>query len=132
MKTVASFGRFFVIAAPFVFVATLLTIWMGARIFKITGFKTDEEKCQGAEQVSQFDEKEGIYSKSFFIFSSAMTVLFVLTIAFASMLPGLNKLGMAYVALLFAGIMMLRYKSEASQFYKNIDCFLSRSSSSFF
>ena len=116
-----SFGRFFVIAAPFVFVATLITIWMGARVFKITGFKTDEEKRQGAEQVSQFDENEGIYSQGFFIFSSAMTILFVLTIAFASMLPGLNKLGMAYVALFFAGVMMLRYKSEASQFYKNID-----------
>lgn len=116
-----SFGRFFVIAAPFVFVATLLTIWLGARLFKISGFSSEEERLKGIEQVSQFNETEGIYSQGFFIFSSIMTILFVITIAFASMLPGLNKLGMAYVALLFAGVMMLKYKAEASQFYKNID-----------
>ncbi len=116
-----SFGRFFIIAAPFVCIATVLTIWMGAKMFKIIGFSSDEEKLEGERQVSQFNESEGIHSQGFFIFSSVMTILFVLTIAFASMLPGLNKLGMAYVALLFAGIMLIRYKSEASQFYKNID-----------
>ena len=116
-----SFGRFFVIAAPFVCVATIITIWLGAKRFGITGFNSEEEKSHGIELVKDFDENEGIESNGFFIFSTAMTICFVLTIALASMLPGLNKLGMAYVALLFAGIMLLRYKSEASQFYKTVD-----------
>lgn len=116
-----SFGKFFVIAAPFVAVTTVITIWLGARIFKIEGFKNGEEKIEGELLVSQFDESEGIHSRGFFIFATVMTLLFVVTIAFASVVPGLNKLGMAYVALLFAGIMLVRYKSEASTFYKAID-----------
>lgn len=116
-----SFGRFFIIAAPFVFITTILTIWLGSQMFQIKGFASEEESKAGEQLVSQFDESEGIHSRGFFIFATIMTLMFVLTIAFASMIPGLNKLGMAYVALLFAGIMLVRYKSEASTFYKAID-----------
>ena len=116
-----SFGRFFVVAAPFVIVTSALTIWLGARIFKIQGFQGEREAEEGAALVSQFNESEGIESKGFFIFSSMMTLAFVLTIAFVSALPHLSKLGMAYVALLFAGIMLIRFKSNASQFYRVID-----------
>ena len=116
-----SFGRFFVVAAPFVVVATILTIWMGAKLFKIESFADEREAEEGEALVAQFNESEGIESKSFFIFSSAMTILFVLTIAFVSAIPNLNKLGMAYVALFFAGVMLIKFKSSASQFYKAVD-----------
>jgi Na+/H+ antiporter NhaD/arsenite permease-like protein len=116
-----SFGRFFIVAAPFVIVATVITIWIGAHRFKILSFITEEERREGRALVEQFDENEGIDSRGFFIFSSVMTILFILTIAMTSMLPGLSKLGMAYVALAFAGIMLLRFKSEASRFYEGID-----------
>ncbi len=116
-----SFGRFFVIAAPFVLVTTAVTLWLGAKMFKITGFESEHQEVEGRRLVAQFDESEGIESRGFFIFSSVMTICFVFTIALASMIPGLNKLGMAYVALLFAGIMMLKFKSSASEFYKSID-----------
>ena len=39
-----SFVRFFYVAAPYVVVATAATIWMGAKVFGVTGLKTDEER----------------------------------------------------------------------------------------
>ena len=50
-----------------------------------------------------------------------MLVLFILTIATTSVLPYISKLEMGFVALAFAGIMLLRYKSTADQFYKALD-----------
>lgn len=116
-----SFGHFFVIAAPFVLLTTIVTLWLAAKVFEIKSFDTQEQEAEGLRLVSLFDESEGIASRGFFIFSTAMTVCFILCIALASMIPGLNKLGMAYVALLFAGLMLIKFKSEASALYKAID-----------
>jgi Na+/H+ antiporter NhaD/arsenite permease-like protein len=116
-----SFGRFFIIASPFVLVATIATLWFGARQFKIEGLKTDDEKLENEALVNQFDENEGIQSKTYFIFSAVMTALVVLVIATTSMISGLNQLGMSFVALSFAGIMLIRYKSETHRFYSAID-----------
>ena len=71
--------------------------------------------------MSGFDETDGIDSKGFFWFSAAMTVLFVLTIATTSVLPYISALGMGFVALAFAGIMLIRYKSEVDAFYQSTD-----------
>ena len=46
---------------------------------------------------------------------------FIGTIATTSVLPFINELGMGYVALTFAVIMLVRYKSEADRFYQAID-----------
>lgn len=116
-----SFAQFFFVAAPFVLLSATITIWIGARLFNIKGFLNEGEAEEGKRLVESFDENEGVKSRAFFIFSSVMTLLFVLTIAFASALPGINKLGMAYVALLFAGIMLLKYRSDVGQFYRVVD-----------
>ena len=116
-----SFVRFFVVSAPFVVVATIATIWMGAKVFNITGLKTDEERKEAAELVAGFDENDGIESKSFFWFGAIMLVLFIITIATTSVLPYIQDLEMGFVALSFAGIMLLKYKSTADQFYKALD-----------
>ena len=71
--------------------------------------------------VAGFDENDGIESKSFFWFGAIMLVLFILTIATTSVLPVIQDLGMSYVALAFAGIMLLKYKSTADQFYRALD-----------
>ena len=116
-----SFGRFFVCAAPYVVVATAATIFMGAKVFKITGLKTEEERKEATELVSGFDENDGIESNSFFWFGAIMLVLFIATIATTSVLPYIKDLQMGFVALAFAGIMLLRYKASADQFYKALD-----------
>lgn len=116
-----SFVKFFVCAAPYVCVATVATIYMGAKVFSITGLKTDEERAEAAELVSGFDENDGIESNSFFWFGAIMLVLFIATIATTSVLPYIQNLQMGFVAMSFAGIMLLRYKSTADQFYKALD-----------
>lgn len=116
-----SFGRFFVVAAPYVFVATIVTIIYGAKVFGIKRLGSAEERAEAAELVAGFDENDGIESPSFFWFGVVMLGLFIATIATTSVLPYISDLGMGFVALSFAGIMLLRFKSSADQMYKALD-----------
>lgn len=116
-----SFVSFFLVAAPFVTVATLITLLMGAKVFAIEGLKTDDEKETALALVSEFDENDGIKSQRFFIFGAVMTGLFILTIATTSVLPVIKDLGMGFVALSFAGIMLIPYKSTVDRFYQALD-----------
>jgi Na+/H+ antiporter NhaD/arsenite permease-like protein len=116
-----SFARFFQCSAPFVLAATAVTIALGAWTFGIRRLQTAEERSQAAELVSGFDETDGIESMSFFWFGAIMLVLFIATIATTSYLPYISELQMGFVALAFSGVMLLRYKSTADQFYKALD-----------
>lgn len=116
-----SFVSFFLKAAPYVAVATCATIFMGAKIFKIKPLKTEEEKAEAAHLIQGFNENDGIESKGFFWFSVVVLIAFILTIATTSILPVVKDLGMGFVALAFATLMLIRYKAEADKFYKAID-----------
>jgi len=116
-----SFVSFFVRASPFVAVATVVTILMGARIFGIRGLTDEAERAESLRLVSGFDENDGIESQPFFWFSAAMLVLFIIAIATTSVMPFVSELGMGFVALGFALVMLIRYKHEVDQFYRTID-----------
>ncbi|MDE1465386.1 SLC13 family permease [Spartinivicinus poritis] len=116
-----SFVAFFLKASPYVLVATVITLWMGAKLFAIQSLASEEEKNQAKELVASFDERDGIESKRFFQFAGVMLIMFILTIATTSILPLVKDLGMGFVALGFATVMMIRYKSEVDQFYKAVD-----------
>ena len=116
-----SFARFFVNAAPYVTAATVATLLLGARRFSIRSLRNPEARKHARELVESFDENDGIESTAFFWFGAAMTVLFIATIASASVLPVIKDLGMGYVALSFAVVMLLRYKAIADTFYKALD-----------
>jgi len=117
-----SFVTFLIKAAPYVTAVTTVTIWLGAKLWKIHRLSTDEEKAEAARVVEAFDENDGIKSKGFFWFGAAMLVLFIVTIAAASV-PGwfLNDLGMGFVALMFALIMLIRFKASADKYYQSVD-----------
>lgn len=116
-----SFVSFFLKAAPYVVVATIATIFMGAKVFGIHSLKTAEEKEEAAHLIMGFDENDGIESRGFFWFSVIVLIAFIITIATTSILPVIKDLGMGFVALAFATLMLIRYKSEADKFYKAID-----------
>ncbi|MFP8880602.1 MAG: SLC13 family permease, partial [Myxococcota bacterium] len=117
-----SFMTFFVKAAPYVVVTTAVTLWMGAKRFGIRSLSGAEAKAAAAELVSGFDENDGIESRLKFGFGAVMLAAFIVTIAAAS-IPDtvLNSLGMGYVALSFAVIMLVQYKSIADRFYQAVD-----------
>lgn len=115
------FVDFFVKAAPYVVVATIITLILGARVFKIHALNGDEEKEHARKLVMGFDENDSVDSPSFFWFSSVILVLFILTIAFTSVIPFVKDLGMGFVAMSFAAIMLVRFKSEVNRFYSAID-----------
>ena len=116
-----SFVRFFVVAGPFVLVATVVTLWLGARIFNVRRLATPEEREKSARLVLGFDERDGIESKAFFWFGAVMLIAFIAVIATTSVLPLIRDLGMGYVAITFGVIMLLRFKAVADKFYQAID-----------
>ena len=117
-----SFVSFLVKAAPYVLVATWVTLWMGARHFGIRKLTSADEQEEARQLVAGFDENDGVKSWGFFWFGSVMLVLFICCIATASVLPGnINHLGMGFIALSFAGVMLLRYKHEVDMFYRSVD-----------
>jgi len=116
-----SFVQFFLTSSPFVVVATILTLFMGAKVFKIHGLASTEEKESAARQVESFDENDGIESRGFFWFSLIAIVFFIFTMATVSILPYIRELGMGYVALSFAAITLIKFKSEVNRFYSAVD-----------
>ena len=116
-----SFLDFFLTSSPFVVVATAVTLFMGAKLIGIQGLKSDEERESAQRLVSSFDENDGIDSPFFFYFGAAMTILFILVIATASVLPVIQDLGLGFIALGFGLIMLIRFKAVADKFYSALD-----------
>ena len=116
-----SFITFFVKASPFVAVATVVTLLLGAKLFRIESLSTDQERSEAARLVEGFDENDGIESRAFFWFGAVMLFLFIVAIATASITPYVDDLGMGFVALTFALVMLIRYKHEVDTFYRTID-----------
>lgn len=114
-----SFVAFFIASAPYVLVATAITIWMGARAYRIPRLTSDEERQKAARLVSSFDENDGVESNGFFWFAALMLVLFIVCLATSSVLH--YELGMGFVAMGFGLIMLVRYKSTVDRFYRALD-----------
>jgi len=103
-------------------IATAVTLLVGKWRFGIRGLKSVEEKQTAAELVAGFDENENIPSQRFFWFSVGALVCFIATLSLQSELPlFLDKLGMGFVALFFAGIVLLAYRHEVDKFYAAVD-----------
>ncbi len=116
------FVDFFLYAAPYVAVATATTLFMGKALFGIQGLKTEEEREEARREVAGFNETENIPSVKFFWFSVGALVAFIAALSAQSALPwGLDRLGMGFIALFFAGVVLLAYKSEVDKFYAAVD-----------
>ena len=116
-----SFVDFFIKASPYVLVATVATLFLGAKLFRIHALQSDSERLEAAELIQSFDENDGIHSPSFFWFSSIALVAFILAIATTSITPVVKDLGMGFVAMSFAVLVLAKFKHEVSEFYREID-----------
>ena len=116
------FVKFFMVASPYVVVSTIATLFMAKWRFGIKGFDNDIAREHARELVNSFDENESVPSPRFFWIAVGILVLFILALAGQTSLPwGLDQLGMGFVALFFAGIMLLAYKHEVNKFYSAVD-----------
>ena len=117
-----SFVKFFLVSAPYVVVATAATLLIGKWRFGIGGLASDEERAAATAMVSGFDENESVPSARFFWFSVAVLAAFILSLSVQSALPlGLSELGMGFVALFYAGVMLWAYRHEVDKFYAAVD-----------
>ncbi len=117
-----SFVTFFVKAAPYVTLATAVTIGLGSKLFGIHRLAGAEEQAEAARRVAGFDESDGIDSRFRFWFGGVSLLVFIAVIASAS-IPDtlLNDLGTGYVAISFAIIALLQHRNTADRFYREID-----------
>lgn len=116
-----SFVTFFIKASPYVLLAAVATLLLGAKLFQIQSLQTEPERQRAALLIDSFDEKDGIRSASFFWFSTAALVAFILAIATTSITPVIKDLGMGFVAMAFAVIVLAKFKHEVNEFYQAID-----------
>lgn len=120
-KAGIGFATFFIKAAPFVLIATVATLWMAKKLFAIRRLANDAERSEAAELVGAFDENEGIPSARFFWTSAAALVLLIAALSTTQILPYVRELGMGYVAMSFAVLMLIAYKHEVDKFYSALD-----------
>jgi Na+/H+ antiporter NhaD/arsenite permease-like protein len=120
-KAGISFAQFFLVASPYVVVASVVTLVMGAQVFGIRRLQTDSERTAAREQVAAFDENDGVESPFFFWMGAFMLTLFIGVIATTSVLPWIKDLDIGYVAMTFGVLALLRYKAVADRFYQAID-----------
>jgi Na+/H+ antiporter NhaD/arsenite permease-like protein len=116
-----SFVKFFLVAGPYVVIATVVTIVLAVKLFGIRSLSTPEEKQAAAELVASFDENDGIESRAFYNISWFLLICFITCIATTSVMPFIKDLGMGYVAMSFGIIALLRYKHEVDKNYSAID-----------
>ncbi len=116
-----SFVSFFLKASPYVLVTTIATLLLGAKLFMILPLKAEGERRSAAELIKSFDENDGIHSRQFFWFSAIILVAFILAIATTSITPVIQDLGMGFVAMAFAFIVLIRFKHDVNAFYQAID-----------
>ena len=116
-----SFMAFFYRSSLFVLIATIATILLGTKLFDIVGLTDEDARAEARSLVASFDEKDGIESQGFFWFAAAMLVLFIVAIATTSVMPYVSDLGMGFVAMAFAAVMLIKYKGEVDQFYRGVD-----------
>ena len=116
-----SFVKFFLVASPFVVVATVATLFLGAKLFGVQRLANETEQEAALTLIAGFDENDGIKSRNFFYFSGFILLAFIVAIATASITPVIKELGIGFVAMSFAVIMLARFKSEVDDFYKSID-----------
>lgn len=116
-----SFVKFFLVASPFVVVATVATLFLGAKLFCVQRLANETEQQAALTLIAGFDENDGIKSRNFFYFSGFILLAFIVAIATASITPVIKELGIGFIAMSFAVIMLARFKSEVDDFYKSID-----------
>ncbi len=116
-----SFITFFIKSAPYVIVASIATIWLGRRFFKILPLITEEEKDEALALVETFDENDGIKSERFFTLSAISLVCLIGLFATTANIPYLQDLGLGFVALAFGIFALWTYKHEVDEFYSGLD-----------
>jgi len=116
-----SYASFFIISSPYVIVATIGTIFLAEKLFKISPLKTEEEKVEAALLIENFDEHEGVESKSFFKFGWFVFIVFILVLAMTDLIPYIKELGIGFVAMAFGILMLIKIRSKTEITYKAID-----------
>ncbi|MGB0525336.1 MAG: SLC13 family permease [Flammeovirgaceae bacterium] len=116
-----AFIEFFYISAPYVVIATTVTIYLSRALFKIKGLKTAQEKEEAAQLIQGFDENDSIESMAFFRFSWFIFGAFIVVLATTDLIPYIKELGIGFVALAFGIMMLIKFKSKASSIYAELD-----------
>ncbi|MCH7494111.1 hypothetical protein IIA16_05320 [bacterium] len=115
------FVDFLLFSAPYVLVASVITIIMGSRLFGIRPLQSDEGRERAAKQVAAFLPDDAIRNRALFRISAVALGLLVLAFSLAGTVPVLKDLGLGFVALAFGGAMLWAEKATADRVYSSLD-----------
>lgn len=115
------FLEFLTYAAPYVAVATVVTIAMGSRLFSIRPLQSAAGREKAAAQVAAFLPQDAIRNPALFRISAGALALLVLAFSLANSTPVLSQLGLGFVALGFGAAMLWAEKATADRVYSSLD-----------
>lgn len=105
-----SFVQFFLIASPYVALATAVTVIMAKRKFDTIEKLTDPQAIKtAAARVNEFDENEVVTDRRFFYVAWAGMLCVILGFALQGQIPVLRDLGLEAVALGAAALFLLLF-----------------------
>ena len=116
-----SFIEFTYISAPYVLIATTLTIYAARMLFNIRSIQEQAARERAAKLIAAFDENDGITSRNFFIISWVVFGLFIIGLATTDIIPYIKELGIGFVAMAFGVSMLLKVKSSTQKIYSALD-----------
>ncbi len=116
-----SYGRFFVVAAPYCLVTFFATIWLLRRLFGLKPLGSDEERAKAREMVERFDEWDTVRDRGFFKISAFVLVGIILMFALHAQIPVLHELGLEVVAFIGATLMLVLYPTDVEEVLDRVE-----------
>lgn len=116
-----SYVYFISVALPYGLIVVIATIFMSRKIFKVHPLKSEKEKEENLKKVMEFDEWETVENKSFFKISWLILVLVILGFAFHDKIPLYKHLGLEFIPLTAAVVMLIFHRKEVEETLSKIE-----------
>jgi Na+/H+ antiporter NhaD/arsenite permease-like protein len=116
-----SYVTFLVVSGPYCVLASVATIFMVTRVFKIKSLESDVAKQAAQKQVDRFDPWETVKDKKLFYISTGVLAAIVLAFAFHSQIPVISKMGLEVVAFIGATAMLVIYPTDVEEVLDGVE-----------
>jgi len=116
-----SYLYFIKIALPYGIITVIITIYMAKKLFKVNSLKTEQERKKNLAKVLEFNEWETVEKKSFFNASWFILAFVILGFAFHDKLPFYKHVGLEFIPLTAALVMLVFRRKELEETLSKIE-----------
>ncbi len=117
------YTTFLLVAAPYVIVATAMTLWISIIMFadRLPQPASEEEAEALKRKIAEFDEWEAVQDMRFFWGSIVALGILILAFAFKDYIPVLQDMGLEIIALGAGVIMLLLKPGDVEETFERIE-----------